>query len=297
MLISASNIIKKTINLYRENFKVIFPYLLMLFATTGVMTTLQSVTGNLGIVTLFYGYGLFTLLYFALVIASFVLTIWFSIGLVKKKKKIYNNEKPADTKTELHGGTHLIIPAFLVSLLIIVIIVVGLAPGLITSLFIKKMITISVVSISLNSIITLAFWFFYSFFVMVLLSFSYYAIVIDEHKVIQSMKTSSKLVIHRWWRTLWRLFAPAFVFAVLLAIVQGIINIPTDIIFGHLQTGTPLHIFLLALFSLISALVGVFFTPLTTIPTVILYEELKKTPDTKIEKKSKDEIPAELPKL
>ncbi len=268
MLITASNLIKKTISLYRENFKVLSPYLLMLFVTTGIMTALQSVTGNLGIVTLFYGYGLFTLIYLALLVASFVLTIWFSIALVRVIAKIYNKENLADPKTELHSGTHLIVPAFLVSLLVGLIIIFGTILLIIPGIFLG-----------------------------VLLSFSYYTVIIDNHKVIQSIKSSASLVKNRWWATFWRLLAPAVIFSILLIIVQGIINIPTTIIFNYLQTGTPLHIFLLTLFSLISTLIGVFFTPLTTIPTIILYEELKKTPCIKPNKKTKAEIPTELPKL
>ncbi len=61
MLISASNLIKKTLSLYRDNFKTFSPYLLMLFAVTGVLTIIQTITGSLGVVTLFYGYGLFLL--------------------------------------------------------------------------------------------------------------------------------------------------------------------------------------------------------------------------------------------
>jgi len=268
MLISATDIIKKTLSLYQKNFKTFLPYLLMLFTVTGILTIIQTITGPLSVVTLFYGYDLFTLVYFVLIIASIIFTIWFSIAMVKMIIKIYHGEAVLEPKIELQNSKHLIIPAFLISILVGAIVIFGTILLIIPGIFLG-----------------------------VLLSFSYYAVILDEHKIGQSLKTSSNLVKNRWWATFWRLFVPALFFTIILLIIQGIINIPTEIIFNNLQSDSYLHIFLLTIFSIIYVLIGVFFTPLTTIPGIILYEELKKTPFIKAKKKSKEEVPQELPKL
>lgn len=268
MLISATNLIKTTINLYRENFKTISPYLLMLFAVTGFLTIIKLLLGSLEVVTLLYGYGLFTLLYFALVVATIITTMWFSITLVRVIVKIYNKEKTLEIKIELEQTRHLIIPAFLISLLVGLIVILGTVILIIPGIFLG-----------------------------VLLTFSYYSVIIDEHKVIQSLSTSYNLVRKRWWATFWRLFVPALFFTIILLLIQWIISIPTEIIFNNLEQGTIFNTFLLTIFSLISVLIGVFFTPLTTLPTVILYEELKKTPYIKKVRETKEETLTEIPKL
>jgi len=266
--IPANKIIKKTISLYKENFKTISPYLLMLFAVTGLLTIIKPLLGSLASTILLYGYSLYTLLYFALIVASIIITMWISINLVRAIVKIYHKEKPPELKTELRQTKHLIIPAFLISFLVGLIVILGTLILIIPGIFLG-----------------------------VLLTFSYYSVIIDEHKVFQSLSTSCNLVKHRWWATFWRLFLPALFFTIILLIIQWIIDVPTEIIFNNLEQGTAFYTFLLILFSLISVLIGVFFTPLTTFPTVILYEELKKTPYVKKLEEIKEETPSEITKL
>ena len=92
MLISATNLIKATIKLYRENFKTISPYLLMLFAVTGLLTIIKPLLGSLASTILLYGYSLYTLLYFALIVVSIIITMWISINLVRAIVKIYHKK-------------------------------------------------------------------------------------------------------------------------------------------------------------------------------------------------------------
>lgn len=285
MLISVTDLIKKTIDLYKENFHTISSYLLILiltgttFATSFILLVFSIIT---------YGFGIFSVLMLTMTFLILVFTILLYIVFIKITTKAYHDEKLMTMVKELKNNFHLIIPTSITYILFNAIISLCLVPVFIMNFFPSMPIWILLVLIIAGVI--------FAIFFEILLKFSYFAIIIDEHKIIQSFKTSIHLVKNRWWATFWRLLATTLLFTIALSLIQFVISIPTDIVSNHIQSGI-IFIFLDVLLSLISVLVSVFFFPLVVFPMVILYEELKKTPNMKAEKKSKEQVPTELPKL
>ena len=286
MLITASEIIKQTLKTYKENFKTFSKYLINL-AITGIVFLISFV------LLIFYigidGLGILSALSLLITLALLVLTILSFITLVKILNKNYTKEKTNRFLEEMKINLHLIFPIFIVYLLFNFIISLCLAPAIIINFIPSAPVWLFILSIILGLGLII--------FIEILFKFSYFAVVIDEHKIIQSFKTSLHLVKNRWWATFWRWLAPSLLFIIALSIIQFIINIPADIITNNFAANSASYIILSLIISIIAGLINLFFIPLTILPSIILYEELKKTPDIKTEKKSKDEVPAELPKL
>lgn len=285
MLISITDLIKKTINLYKENFHLISSYLLILILTgTAFATSFILLVSSI----MFYDFGIFSVLMLTLTFIILVFTILLYIGFIKITNKAYHGEKLMTMTKELKNSFHLIIPTAITYILFNALISLCLAPVFILNLFPSMPIWILLVLIIVGVILAIFF--------EILLKFSYFTIIIDEHKIIQSFKTSISLVKNRWWGTFGRLLATTLLFTIILSLIQFVINIPTDIVSNNIQGGI-IFIFLDILLSLISVLVSVFFFPLIVFPMVILYEELKKTLNIKAEKKPREKSPKELPKL
>ena len=97
--------------------------------------------------------------------------------------------------------------------------------------------------------------------------------------IFEALKSSKGLVAGRWWATFWRLLAPAFVFTVLLFVVQWVVGLPFETTLGQQIDQTSFASMGTALvYAVVMSIVNLLFTPLTTIATAILYIELKRTP-------------------
>lgn len=243
MLISASDIIKKSIDLYKNNSKLFLTYSL-LFMVPGVLITLASfslpfflmITDSLGLGFLLYGV-------FILVIS--LSTLWLSISFVRVIVARYENRDAGSIGTNLKEATSLVLPVILVSILTGLAVLGGLIllviPGIIFSI-----------------------WF----------AFGFYALVLDNKRGTEALKHSKSLVAGRWWGVFWRLLAPALVFGIITSIIQWIIGIP----FGSGLDYETNFSFSVVLYAILSGVVSMLFMPLSTSAPTILYEELKKTP-------------------
>lgn len=94
-------------------------------------------------------------------------------------------------------------------------------------------------------------------------SFSYYELVLDGKGIIESFKDSKQLVSGRWWGVFGRLLAPSIVFGVLAVVVQVIVGLALS--FNDLVGSVG------------SSIVSAFFLPLSFIPVIMLYFDLKRT--------------------
>lgn len=249
MLISAKNIIKQSIELYQKNYQIFFKYLLLLFIPTGIMAVAGVVIGSFLATVMVLGFSAPMMFYLLIIIAGSIASMWISLALVRVMAARYENKKTQTEKIELQNAVPLILPAILASLLTTLAITGGLIlliiPGVIFTI-----------------------WF----------AFSFYAVALDNNKVIESLKTSKRLVQGRWWSVWWRLFAPGIVFALFMILAQWLIGFPIEIILKYVTPETWLYAVLVSLFALLSTFVSLFFTPLTTAAPTILYLELKKTP-------------------
>ncbi len=249
MLIKASEIITQSLELYQKNYKVIGRYLLLLFIPTALLTLVELFFGSTTGVFLIFGLSAPLFVYFAFIIIASLVTMWLTIALSRNIYSEYSTNQSLSIKPELQKSLHLVLPAILVSILTFLIITGGMIlliiPGII-----------------------FAVW----------LAFSFYAVILDEHKATESLTLSKNLVKGRWWPVLWRLFAPAAVFGVFLLLVQWLVAIPVEMIVNNVTEGSLAFNIWLTFFSLVGVALALAFTPLTSAATIILYQELKKTP-------------------
>ncbi|MFA4830935.1 MAG: hypothetical protein WC862_02915 [Patescibacteria group bacterium] len=242
MLIKAGEIIFKSIELYKKNWQLFFRYAGLYLISTMLIITAQLIFKPIEIIgdsaRITRGFYPFV----PVAIVASIASIWFSIAFLRAISARYQGSAPGAIMDELKKATKLIIPSVLALLLVMAIVFGGLLlliiPGIIFSL-----------------------WF----------AFSFYAIALDEHKVMASLKESRKLVKNRWFAVFWRLFAPGFVFGATASIAQWIVAL----IFGFLGNSAIALLFA----GLFTTIANLFFVPLTTAATTILYLELKKTPN------------------
>ena len=250
MLIKAGELISKSIDLYKENWKLFFQYLglylvpavLMWLAAMWFIPTAVLSTQGTQTIDVFRNVGAGSIaLYVAFVIALAVISLWFSIAFLKAIAARYQKQEAKKLADTLKGSAKLIVPAILAVILVGLIVIGGtlllIIPGVIFSL-----------------------WF----------AFALYAVAIDEQKPMDALKASKALVKGRWWGVFWRLLAPAFVFGIAASIAQWIVAL----LLGPL--GNTLAMTYVT--GILSMIVSLLFTPLTTAAPTILYLELKKTP-------------------
>lgn len=242
MLISAGDIISKSISLYRDNLFLFFRYALLLFIPPSVViiaTTLYLMAPSMQSIrdgsTDTTGIWLFILVAFFVIIFS----VWVTGAMVRAMAKIAK-KKSAGTLTDQLFETISLIPD-----LIVVAILTAIASIFGFLLFILPGILVSV-------------W----------LAFAFFIVAIKKTSALDAIAKSKELVDRDWYGIFWRLLAPAAVFTFLSLLFQGMVSIP---ITGH---GTNLIIE--SLFGLLGMFVGSIFVPFMVGAIVILYVELDK---------------------
>lgn len=247
MLISAGDIIKNSLELYKKNWRALIPYLVLLFLPTLIL----SLLGVLGSVLSFYvpGTSLATnLIILAVFAASIIFSIWTSIALAHELKNLLENKAALGWKVIFASSSHLIWPMIYTSILVGIIVLAGaillIIPGII-----------------------FAVWY----------AFAVYAVIFDGQKGMSALKNSKNLVVGRWWDVAWRIVAPALLFGIATVILQYLILTP----FNYMLTDD----FILAVASaLISTIISIIITPLAAASIVILYLSAKANPASSVEK-------------
>ena len=240
MLISIKDLIKKSYELYAKNAKLFFTYAVIVsapsIALSFLVTILRSVF-NLQKVSLLTP--LYAILFFALGVISYFLSLWLSIAFIKTVSDKYNEKNTENIKKVIFDTKKLIIPTLIVSILSGLAILGGLlllvVPGIIFSI-----------------------WF----------AFSFYVVVLDGKEGTEAMRESKKLVEGRWFPTFIRLFAPSLLFL----IISGILQSPFSYIMANSKS-----IFIGNIVGILSSIVSVMLAPFLVASQAILYNELKKT--------------------
>jgi hypothetical protein len=176
-------------------------------------------------------------------LVGIVASLIISIALTRVTYKLYTKQPILSFKEEILATKSLIIPSFLGGLLYGLIVFGGLLLLIIPG-------------------IIFSVWY----------AFSAMGIVLDKKPVLESLSYSKSLVMGRFWKTLLYIFVPAFCITVFQAAISGIINIPS----GIASTNTVLEV----ITAILDGLLSLALAPLSTIPFVILYDELKKNPTT-----------------
>ncbi|MFZ2190062.1 MAG: hypothetical protein WAV48_04740, partial [Candidatus Magasanikiibacteriota bacterium] len=231
MLISAKEIIQKSIDLYKKDYKLYLPYLILLFIPTGVLGLTEAMFGSFREAIKFYGFSTTTLVYFIIMVASSLASIWISIAFIRTLVNTINNQPTKTHKEELEHSKKLIIPAIVASIVTSLAVFGGLllliVPGII-----------------------FAIWF----------TFSLYSVAIEETSGVEAMRHSKQLVSGRWSDTFWRLLAPGFVFGLLMIIIQFIVNWPLGVFLKLTEGYGTFYLILAGLVALVNVAISLFIT-------------------------------------
>ncbi|MBH41770.1 MAG: hypothetical protein CL685_03585 [Candidatus Magasanikbacteria bacterium] len=267
MLISAKEIIQQSIALYKKHFSLFFHYAMLLLVGTVVAILLSQLLSLLFSTPSPNGIVYKPLLSSAMVVLAWVIyyifSLWISVAMIQTIKECYEGKKPKVLRVTTSNSIKLVWPMFVVSIIAGLIIFGGMLllviPGTIFSV-----------------------WY----------AFSVYAVIFDNKKNMAALTASKQLVAGKWWGVLWRLFAPSFVFGVLLLLIEGILSLieagilllapGTPLVtgalsFASLNSGTLLFMFTMLAVYLGSLLITLLITTLFTIAPTILYIELKKS--------------------
>lgn len=271
MLISITELIKRSYNLYKDNFLTIFKYLLLALAPS-VLAVLIMASGML----LFKVAGdfvtgpiMFILMPLAAIafIIIIILGMWFNFALVRvidllnKKTAIPTMKDALNTaKAVVWRGLGMTI---LVGLYTAWPLFLGLCGFAISTFVLGPSIVLKIIF----GLITL-YGIFHLVYFSVKLVFSVYAVVIDNKKVKESMELSRSIVKGIWWKMLWRLLVPALAVYVVLMIINVILAAVGGL-FGDIGGNIA---------GFVASIINFLITPYVMAVTIILFDEAKKTP-------------------
>ena len=172
MLISAQDLVKKSANLYKDNFNLFFKLAFLVtipsIITTSLVGALTAIFGRQSqefFVTVIYG-----LFFIILFIISYVIGIWFSIVKVRIIAARYENKDIASISSYIHSDKKLILPVIAASILAGIAIIGGfilfIVPGIIFTVWFAFATTLFVIYnlkgrsalIKSKSLVTGRFW-------------------------------------------------------------------------------------------------------------------------------------------
>ncbi len=282
MLISAKEIINKTLELFKRDIRIWLFYIGVNFATALLGSFLIF---NAKILLFFATLGvsstvmLFLNMMFVLIIT--IINIWVQLALIRTIHKRLFNQEVTSIKNQFVESRHLLARAIGLSVLVTIIVslplvlgVVGLAVTGFESLFLGNFKGGSLLYLFFG--LLLVYGIFHSIYFSLKYVLSYYVVAIDETKVTQGLHIGSKMVTGRMLGILWRLMVPLILF--LLVYIFG------NYIFVALAAWIDKS-FVTSFAGLLSLFVSALVALWTVIGTVILFEDAKAKPLAALEVK------------
>lgn len=244
MLITASEIIKKSWETYSKNWKILFPYMVLIFSSSVTL----GLVGILGLqIEKFLAKGslifINNLFIAALTLALLLFSLWITIALTKSLKAIIEKKEIGHIKENMLQTSKYLWPIIWTSFLLVLAILGGFVLFIIPALI-------------------FAIWFVYYF----------YTVIFEEKKGVEALKSSKALVSGRWWKTLWLILAPSIFYGIIILVIQGAINYPLIFIFGE---KTLTYVFTR---SVLTTTISALFAPLSALTTLYLYLSAKANP-------------------
>lgn len=241
-MLSASEIVKESWELYKKSWKKIWVYLVLLLIPTLALSALSTISLYLSVYipssTLAS-----SVIILLVIAASIVFTLWASIALARTMGAIYKNEQASDWRLAFSNSSHLILPVIWTSILVALIVLGGtillIIPGIIFSI-----------------------WY----------SFTFYTVIFEDKRGFNALSSSKALVVGRWWRIFWRLFVPGIIFGLAAALISYLI-----VTLVYLVPMTDLGNTVIE--RVLNALVNIAITPLTAGATLVLYFTAKENPN------------------
>lgn len=251
MLISINDLIKKSIHLYKENLRLFLGYMKILLIPAIILVLSQTAVTVAGGVSLVTKSNFLAFLFFIILIASLLVTLLVTIAFIRVIKKRIDNQTPETIKGELLAARPLLWPSIVASILAGLAVLGGVV------LFIIPGIIFSV-------------WFI----------FVTHAVALDNARGTAALSQSKSIVSGRWFLVLWRLIVPGLAFGIFAAVIQGILQLPLELILQGMQRGTTEFALVLGIENILGAAIRVLVTPLSTGAMTILYLELKHRSST-----------------
>lgn len=244
MLITATEIIKKSWETYSQSWKKFIPYMIATFISSTILVLVGIVSMKIeeliSKANLLFINNIFTA---AVSVAVIVFTLWISIALTKNLYNVITKKEVIDFKNSLSQNSKYIWPVVLSYCLMFLAVVAGLFLLIIPALI-------------------FAVW----------LTYVFYIVIFEETSGVSALKKSKQLVSGRWWKTLWLILAPAIFYGIIFLIIQNILILPLSVI---LDNNSLIYLFSKSLFiNIISAI----FTPLSALPMIYLYFSAKENP-------------------
>ncbi len=272
MLISAKEIINKSLELLKRDFSLWFFYIVVNFGTAFLWSQLVF---NSKVLLFFATLGFsstFVLCFnMVFVLLLTLLNIWIQLALVRTIHSRLFNQAGGTVKSQFAQSRHLLSHAIGISIVVALIVslplvigTVGLSVTGFESLFLGNVKGLS--SLLLFFGLLLLYGIFHSIYFSLKYAFSYYLVAIDEKTVGQSLHEGGKLVSGRMLAILWRLVAPVLLFLLMYVL--------SNYILVALATWLR-HNWIISLVSGISLLVSALVAVLSVIATVILFEDVK----------------------
>ncbi len=264
MLLSATDLIKQSWQLWKMHWRVFVPYILatflpylvlslfVLIAIIIVAVTTSLAQQNGGILTL-----ISTLIILALVVASLVFSFWSHLALMKAVRDLYLGSVTPKFGENLKLTSRFIGPSIVVAFVTAVLIFVG-----------------ALLFIIIIPGVVVAIW----------LAFATQAVVFDNQTSWGALRASKSLVTGRWWEVAWRLAVPVIAFGSVLVVVMLIISyaFPGDQnLVNSYRVNGSVNMFDVITFvveQVLNNAVLAIAAPLLLIPSIILYKDLKEKP-------------------
>lgn len=275
MLVSIGDIIKKTIEIYRNHFWVVLKYLVLALLPGifgAIMTSyLFKNAANMGSydkTILYIGIPLVTIVYIILIILS----IWFYFALIKVISGLYNNTPITTERDVLIDTRHIIVKGTITSVLS------GLYSGWPLLIFMVAILSLIYYTDYLSTFASVALtivlfcWMIYAVlhltYYSIGLVFSVFITVLENKPAKEALAESQKRVAGRWWDIALRVAVPVFVIYVVLLVI--------DVIFAIIAhfTGDIGNM----ISSIIDIIINYLAMPAALTVGVILYNEAKKMP-------------------
>ncbi|MBI4992725.1 MAG: hypothetical protein HZC26_01120 [Candidatus Magasanikbacteria bacterium] len=277
MLISAVELLKQSLNLYKNNFVTIIKFLALLTIPTAIDIAI--------------GFTNVTIIIVVVSIITRIIYFWIIFSILRTINFICKKEKVGDIKTALKDtykilwkgiGTSLLVGLFTFALLLLFLIPLfftgGFSDPRILAAVMFGPLFISTINIYdpmsmlvLGMFVVFVLGMINAIFFGIKLSFAVYETVIADRPIKESIKFSMAITKDRWWTILWRFLLTAFV----VSLVYALFAAPLSQIFG---IGLLYNVFI--------QIVSLLLMPVAFAAATILYEELKKLGPAQTEQKT-----------
>lgn len=284
-MINATDIIKRSAEIYKNNFGTFLKYLLLsvlpaliisivlgfgMFFVAGAAGSAAGAGTSNGIASfvmmLMAGGGTFVVLGIIAAIIVGLLQFWFKITFSRVISKLEREAKDGGIKDELADSSSVFFRAIGVGIWISI---------LVSWPFIALMILVAILQ-SMNafgSVVALIFGVLgivaviYSIYMGIKLVFAYFGVIIDKMTITESVEFSKEKVSGNWWAVLWRLVAPFAGISILISIINFILN-------GLGSSVENMTAMLVA--GVLVFLINFLAVPLLKTLPIILYNDIKK---------------------